>query len=317
MLADQDRPYTFELGRFWVSFRSQIAGLERNPELILNLGVFFRQVPAGTAVRLVPDSTTGPTVSAISWPNADKWQRYKRVILSTSQRYWSGKFWLLPPASCWRLCSFKDDRPLERNVAAHRAFPTYAQSGASGEPCKGLYSFNVYCRTNIYEAPNPAHAHITFDCPYLGDTDDGAFINYADAAGSGSGRLSSAVRQPRQLDGAAHIDGRTAHSHYQRQYIHEIGHALGQRHIGYYVNDPLCAETPSHSPGASHDHCYTGNSEADERNIMGAGERLTSVNAAPWKAVMATLTATTPDAWGTSMQRVFPRFIGISRVRPT
>ena len=314
MIGNSQRAFSFELGRFWITFTSDCAGIERNPELTLNLGVFFRQVAGGTHVPYDPGNTsaTAPGVTSLAWTEP-AWRRYKNIIINNSNRFWNGRFWILPPATSWSLCQFSNVAPIERNRAENSRFPTYAQAGTSGEPMQNLFSYNVFCKTNVYQAPSPAHAHITFDVPYLpsGFRDDGNFINFADAAGSGQGRLASGAVQARSLSGAAVIPGhRAAHHHYQRQYIHEIGHALGQRHVGFDVNDTLCAEAPSRVAGATHDHCYVGNSETDEMNIMGSGESIANFNANPWKAVMANLTGTTAGAWGVSRRRVWPRFIG-------
>jgi hypothetical protein len=73
---------------------------------------------------------------------------------------------------------------------------------------------------------------------------------------------------------------------------HEIGHALGQAHILGLKGDNKCAIG---TKTGNDDRCY--GSGADSYNIMGAGDRVSAVNAVSWVQRMGLHTGVKPPHW--------------------
>ncbi len=69
----------------------------------------------------------------------------------------------------------------------------------------------------------------------------------------------------------------------QRAHIHEIGHILGLRHVGYGK-----AHCP-HGSNSGKTMCY-GKADKDRLNIMGNGMALSKDNAMPWRLAVAEMT---------------------------
>ena len=317
MITDRQRSFAYEYGRFYVTLLTGMRRLNRNPELTLNLGVYFEQVPSGHVIPyqvstlsypyLQPDLTM-PSFTTGAWP-AGEWIRFKNTIIRESQRFWDSRFWLIPPASTNALCELRNEEPTSFNTAANAAWPARAQTPVAGMPQRHLYSFNITCRTSIYEATSAAHAHLRIRAPYLptGLQDNNRFLHSTD---SGRGWYGSGILTPHAV--TANL-GLNRFPFQQRQYLHEIGHALGQRHIAYLMNDRMCIEVPQHDPRATNGHCYTGYSQGSAGNIMGLGNQLSNLNARPWQAAAAALTNTAVASWDVSLSPVFPRYIGLSR----
>lgn len=283
----------YELGRFRAQFTSSIADINTNPELTFHLRILFRQSPDH---QWAFDSDNMP-FPVNYWP-PEEWTRFKQTIIDRSQRFWNGKFWLIPPAHCFHLIKYDNPSPLMPNMASTQQFLAYSQR--PGYIAGLATSYNVYCKVRITETHSPSHAHLTITAPHLNEVDNGAYIN---SVVHGVGNFYSGVINTRNFDP---VHGVTLGQH---QYLHEIGHALGQRHIGFYSDTTMCEEAPHHSSGAGHSACYEGDNAAEASNVMGLGEQLSATNADPWLDFMAQYTHTDKAHWGVSMHRVYPRIV--------
>jgi hypothetical protein len=215
---------TLNFGRFNAELETTHATVRRNVDLNIILKVYFRQ---GTGH--VTDYA-GDSFLAHPWP-ADAWARFKRQIIVDSTQFWSGKFWLRPYHNESDLVFTASSDPrhaqtLDRWIHEHATHLPY-----DGQ----FYRSNVYCLFKMQEVDTPEHAHLTIRGDYFG-------AGYTDAYQNGILPDFTGVFQSGILND---IDFPSRHSHtrpHQRQYLHEIGHAIGLRHIGYEHHVPACAE---------------------------------------------------------------------------
>lgn len=75
---------------------------------------------------------------------------------------------------------------------------------------------------------------------------------------------------------------------------HELGHAIGMKHIKVMLGDAACAIEPNE------DRCY-GETEEEKANIMGSGTKLLPLNAAPWLDRIAAHTMTPRPDWSATL----------------
>lgn len=90
----------------------------------------------------------------------------------------------------------------------------------------------------------------------------------------------------------------------QQAHVHEIGHLLGLGHVD--IGKPHCPAAGNTNAAA----CY-GVADADKQSVMGAGMKLLTDHANPWRRAIAQLTnksaVANPGDWSAKMQRHYPR----------
>lgn len=295
---------TYEMGRFDIEFNRDQLGVDRNPELIFHINVYFQQGAVGSGVEDSDTSSSAGhpnrTYQADAWPDA-AWIQFKNRIIAHSQSFWNGKFWLVPPATCFGMRASLPDFPTDNNIRASRQYPNQTPM-VPGLPnsTRYMYAFNLYCRIMLREVATASAAHLTITAPHVSEADDGSFIN---SVGSGNGIFYNGIINYRRFG------VRLGHTRSQRQYLHEIGHAFGQRHIGFYSDTSSCVEAPHAGHGATHGMCYIGDTSAEAGNVMGLGESLSAENAIPWKHFAAQFTGSNASDWQVSRRRVYPRIL--------
>jgi hypothetical protein len=72
---------------------------------------------------------------------------------------------------------------------------------------------------------------------------------------------------------------------------HELGHALGLKHIKAELGDAACLKDGNQK------RCY-GTTPEELRNIMGVGKEITAVNARPWREHLSAITGESVASWG-------------------
>lgn len=282
--------------RYRAQYVGSRADINNNPELTLHLRVFFHQSDDdGWAF----DTNSQHAFTANHW-NPEEWANYKRIIINQSQRFWNGKFWLIPPAHSFHLVHYNNPNPTQQNLNSTSSYPAYSQRP---EYIAGMAtSYNVYCKVRITETAHRSNAHLVIESSHLNDSNFDQFIN---SVTDSRGIFFNGIIRDRNV-GTAHGGTR---EFYQPQFIHEIGHAIGQRHVGFYSDTGMCEEVTGHASGAGHRACYEGDNLVEAGNIMGLGRDLSDFNAIPWLEIMARHTRTSRADWGIARHRVFPRIV--------
>jgi hypothetical protein len=72
---------------------------------------------------------------------------------------------------------------------------------------------------------------------------------------------------------------------------HELGHALGLKHIKAELGDAACLKDGNQK------RCY-GTTPEELHNIMGVGKEITAVNARPWREHLSAITGESVASWG-------------------
>ena len=233
------------------------------------------------------------------WNHAE-WHRFVAGFKKQCSM-WNNKFWLVPPA---------DFSTFDTKVGAKNVRP------------------NVYCCLNVEILSSPAGAHrtikvVNLDAKFAAKT-SGQKESQID---SGDFRSDSSTYDtfdviPSNFD-TKDPSGNVKHvRHYT--VAHEIGHALGQDHIGVIRHEKLCdvaifldkmtavglpsSAVPAMMAGAENsDVCY-GDFAATSvsANVMGVGGQFEPANAQPWLEQMTRhILKATP--WKVSMLRVPPK----------
>jgi hypothetical protein len=262
--------------------------VSQNHELIFYLAICLQQISKETAKRYVPK------LRSQDWDDSE-WLNYQGRVTAAAE-LWNNKFWLIPPDS------FKE-----------LTWPA--------PPREWTHEPNVKCSLEVNFRANPGEAHKVINVVRLDDsysydpmrsTASGpATLGYAGLWDTQDGKI--LVQQIPDASGVLH-----PHNHLA--IAHEIGHLLGQRHIGVLKKTVLCLRAMDKNapptiiagPGAVNEgedsfECYGGfdmPSIAD--NIMGCGMAFDPVNAQPWKDRIALHTGTDPEAWKVSMTYVPP-----------
>ncbi len=221
------------------------------------------------------------------WPPAE-WQSFKSKFNKQAMR-WSNRFWLVPPAGF---------NKLDVSVGGR------------------TYRPNIYCHLYIHFNNGATGAHRTIDVVNLHHKlNSGSFRSH-------EGLYDSSDTAPRTNESTDNTGSNNRHVNYLTV-VHEIGHALGQPHIGVLHKDPLCSAavfldgtpdlvkniSPAIFQGGSNSQVCYGEYAAPDRsdNVMGSGTHFSAFNALPWQDRIAFHTHTKGSDWQVSLSRVTPK----------
>lgn len=232
------------------------------------------------------------------WSHGE-WQRFVHGFKQQCAM-WNDKFWLIPPAGFSQL---------DVNIA--------------GKPVRP----NIYCHLTVEITPSADHAHRVIKVVNLdaksaaraagkreSDVTSGDFR-------SDSGTYDTFDVRPRWHSYTDNSGNARRVRHYT--IAHEIGHALGEDHIGVIRHDPMCdmavvvdrsfkgvlaTAVPAIMAGGSNSKvCYGDFAAASVgANVMGGGGKFEPVNAQPWIDQMARHTRTATP-WTVSMAHIAPK----------
>jgi hypothetical protein len=211
----------------------------------------------------------------------DEWYRFWRQVFDQSD-HWNNKFWLIPPAN-------------------------YTEFDISNGSRR--FRPNVKCVLFVQIWNNPGHAQKNIRVARLADSHIGdSTLFRSDALTYDS--LDGVPHAFQVPDAGGNI---TNIIHYTIP--HEIGHALGQPHIGVLRHTQACTNAIAGNPddslsdgGSNSMRCYGwGEAPSISENIMGFGLRFDPVNAQPWKDRIAQHTNTLSANWQVSMTEPVPR----------
>ncbi|HLK67166.1 MAG TPA: hypothetical protein VKU19_27215 [Bryobacteraceae bacterium] len=231
------------------------------------------------------------------WSQAE-WSRFVKRFL-TQCDMWNNKFWLIPPA---------DFTALDVTTGGKKVRP------------------NVYCNLNVQVQYSPAGAHrsitvVNMDAKSAArqggkkETDVTSLDFRSDDSTYDS--MDTAVGNVGLRDPSGNPQSKV------RFYTipHEIGHAIGQPHIGVIRKEPLCqmailldrlpgvnkSALPALFAGASNSLACYGDfaSVPTSSNVMGGGDQFAVENAQPWRDALLRHTKAR-TAWTVSMSRVAP-----------
>ncbi len=185
--------------------------------------------------------------------NSHDWLRFRTKIQRESSAHWSGKFWLVPPDSAL-------------------SFMYVNQRGET-------WRVNVECNLKIFLTTTKGHTRARV--AHLGQPSSsvGRFNRAQRSSFRSHSRLYNNTDLRPQSKGASGT---------QRTHVHEVGHAIGQPHIGQMTSNVgsalqcLYAALKDPQQGTNSDICY-GATPSELNNTMGAGEAMTVRNADPWK----------------------------------
>jgi hypothetical protein len=225
----------------------------RKATLQLELHLLLEKVPGGVVF-----DADGKFFATEDW-NTHDWIAYRTKLAKEASTHWSGRFWLVPPKSAIPLAYVN-------NLGESWIVP-------------------VECRLAVRMTTTRGHRKVRV---------------------AHLGRPGSRTAQANQLLRTSHKSGFRAHdrlydqdlgstTHHgagtkttQRTHLHEVGHAIGQPHIGQMTASAtnavacLVAAMKDPSQGTNSAICY-GVTAAERSNTMGTGEGLTTVNARPWQ----------------------------------
>lgn len=200
-----------------------------------------------------------------------EWASFVADFETVTERFWSRKFMLVPPAG-YDGMNWPRTRPTHRpNVITHLDANIRPRSGMA------LYPYvDGWRPISVWKLAT------RLDLPGSGVRLPGSMPASAREIGQRDFRSSAStmIRADAYANG-----GRTA--------IHETGHLTGQRHPGQWRH--------VHAPGCRHDDgapaCYAGTRPEHAANIMGSGTGILPENADPWRSFMVEHTGTAEGDW--------------------
>ncbi len=253
-----------------------------NHVLKIYLGLCLQRISAPPATF---NDFNGNSFNIRNWTEGE-WHEFRSQIFGQSD-LWNDRFWLIPP---------DDLNTLDIQT----------------QPNRVRFRPNIKCELFVQVWLSPANANKTIKVARLAD-------GYS---GDSSLFRSDAVTYD-SLDGVAHVfhipDNTGAQMNINHYTIpHEIGHALGQPHIGVLRRTAACTTAiagptagDDTTVGGSNSHrCYGfGEPPSIAENIMGYGLRFDDVNAQPWRDRIAQHTKTKAENWKVSLTPVAPKRI--------
>ncbi len=286
-------------------------GYNGNLDLTLTLKVWLVQLP-GTGKRRLTD-VDNTEFEADSWPS-EEWRTFGDIYQSGGEKFWNNRFWLTHLNDDWDGLDYPFDQSIY-HVSPH-TFPmanfghallrTPNWSAMSEyRPTRGMVRPAINCRFRLQLVSHRDAFHTMVRVAYVTKHGDGRPI--------GPGEFRSYSKLNTHLDLRERTlrtedqNGETVMAK-QTPYVHEIGHLLGQPHVGVPVGQHpgeatcLAAMLNQAPESANADACYGVNHDTIH-NIMGAGMSLSPRNAFPWQAALAQLTNTNPAVWPVSVDR--------------
>ena len=267
-------------GKLFDSYLGKNSHPTQNHSLKLYLRVNLKPVQGK---RTAPD-TTKKNFPIKDWSDGE-WFRFTSQFERQSH-LWNGRFWLVPP----KQFSILDDK----------------RSGRAVRP-------NVQCFLFTEVVNSVSTAHRTIEVVNL---DIDAVKEKLGIESPGSGTYRSNSTHLDALDVAprnTHYEDDRGVEHTIKNYYtiaHELGHAIGLKHIGVLKSRPECTfaislkargvkNVSSHlRRGSNAKVCYGEFDSAGlAENIMGLGTRFETVNAQPWLERVAMHTNTAASDW--------------------
>ena len=212
------------------------------------------------------------TWESLPWP-AGQWDKMTTRFANDAERFWSGKFWLVPKM----------------------AYPELQVTSG-----KQKYQCNAYCRLLIYVKDSAADSHKVITLYNIKRRPGAAF------------REDSATYIQSTMDEVQVLKDRWGLVYKQRTVFHEVGHVLGLPHIGVttgmkYKNAAGTSTMCVADDGAPHDRCYEGPKSSDTNSVMGKGSGISAREARPWADRIEEHTGIDTDKWKISLQPVRPK----------
>lgn len=219
--------------------------------------------------------------------NPGEFKSYMRHFQKGAQSFWSGHFWLVPPAT------FSD---FDLKVG-----------GATYRP-------NIYCKFE-FRVVDSGSFHVQADAYRLDlpvRQTQSPFRSYA-ASPDWTGKFTNldVVQQAYPL---IKDDKGRYHTYYQDTNVHETGHMIGQNHIGTLVPPSNWAEFKSWlamltDPAGTNSRPAYGTGWRPEvaNNVEGWGNARSVANAWSWRHRMAVHTKTDVSQWAATDKHIFPK----------
>lgn len=261
-------------------FLAKSAG--QNHELKIYLAVCLQKIDKAAGEQTINStvSSSGHRILLQDW-TTEEWDNYQKGSTQAAN-VWNNKFWLIPPDS-------------------------YNELRWSYPPREPTHKPNFKCSLEVNFNAKPEDAHkVMFVFRLHNSYTRGPFRAHAGGEGH-AGFLDSADAKPSVIHDILDNLGRK-HTYTQVAVAHELGHLLGQAHIGVLKHTELCrVAAEASSEGTNTLRCY--GADDDPRiadNIMGMGMAFDVVNAQPWKDRIAQHTETDAAAWKVSQSDVPP-----------
>jgi len=271
-------------GKRFDSYLGKSSHPTQNHGLYLYLRVFLNPINKRTTAQ----DANKKTFPIKDWTSSG-WEKFTKEFKKQSN-LWNNRFWLVPPRH-FSIADFDLGRKFVRpNIAC------LIQTELVDTPNKAHRTVDVF---NIDVDEVKRRDDLDDDNPYLGKfRSDDRHLDSTD--------VSTGSRTYEDEDGNEY----TVKHHYT--IAHEVGHALGLKHIGALKHTEKCALTMKFKKGGGRNAkvCY-GEFDNDAiglaENIMGIGYKFEEVNAAPWKKRIATHTNTLADDWRVSLVQLQPQ----------
>jgi len=260
----------------------------QNHHLIFYLRINLRQVNNKTSAL----DSKKRSFPIKNW-TPDEWQTFTTQFERQSH-LWNNRFWLIPP----KYFSLLDTK-----------------SGSTIRP-------NIKCLLMTEITNSPSNAHRTINVVNL-DVDA---IRRQTNRNPGSGTFKSNARNLDSLDIKArdvrYEDDKGVEHTIKNYYTiaHELGHAIGLKHIGVLKSRPQCTfaialkslgvkNVSTHlQRGSNAEVCYGEfDSPGLAENIMGLGTKFEEINAQPWVDRVTMHTNTLARDWRISLSHISPK----------